>query len=287
MDGNLLSGLGNLGLGNLEGLDIYEDAHEKEKKEAAKVPEVKEEDMVFDKSYECPVCDETFKAKMVRAGKAKAMAADQDLRPRYEGIDVLKYDIISCPHCGYSAMSKTFPYLTAGQKKVIRENISSSFKPRNLDPDRKSYTYEEALERHKLALVNTIVKHGKASEKAYVCLKTGWLLRGQTESFDKNDEDYEKKKRENENAENQFLKNAYDGFITARSSENFPICGMDEMTVDYLLATLAMRFEEYDTASKLVGSILTSKMANSRIKDRAYDLKETLLEKLKGKKGNE
>ena len=283
MDNNLLSGLESLGLGNLEGLSIYEDPN-KDKKKQAETVELKEEDMVFDKSYTCIVCDQDFKAKMVRSGKAKAMVADQDLRPRYERIDVLKYDIISCPYCGYSSLSKNFPYLTAAQKKAIKENISSSFKPRKQDPDKKIYTYEEAMERHKLALVNTIVKHGKASEKAYICLKTGWLLRGQTEALDVNDPDYDKKKQENENAENQFLKNAYDGFVTARSSESFPICGMDELTVDYLLATLAVRFEEYDTAARLLSSIVTSRAANARIKDRAHDLKDILMQKLKEKK---
>lgn len=284
MDNNLLSGLESLGLGNLEGLNIYEDPHKDEKKAEEKPAVAQEEDMVFDKSYTCTVCDQDFKAKMVRSGKAKAKAPDQDLRPRYEGIDVLKYDIISCPYCGYSSMSKNFPYLTPAQKKAIRENISNSYKPRKIDPDKKIYTYEEAMERHKLALVNAIVKHGKASEKAYICLKTGWVLRGQTEALDVNDPDYAKKKQENENAENQFLRNAYDGFVTARASEGFPICGMDEMTVDYLLATLAMRFEEYETAAKLVGSIVTSRSANARIKDRAHDLKDTLMQKLKEKK---
>lgn len=283
MDNNLLSGLESLGLGNLEGLDIYEDPHKDEKKQAVVVAP-KEEDMLFDKSYTCTVCDKDFKAKMVRSGKAKAMAADQDLRPRYEGIDVLKYDIISCPYCGYSSMSKNFPYLTPAQKRAIKENICSSYKPRKIDPDKKIYTYEEAMERHKLALVNTIVKHGKASEKAYICLKTGWILRGQREALEADTPDYEKKKQELESAENQFLKNAYDGFVTARASESFPICGMDEMTVDYLLATLAMRFEEYETAAKLLGSIVTSRTANARIKDRAHDLKDVLMEKLKEKR---
>ena len=72
MDNNLLSGLESLGLGNLEGLNIYEDSNKEEKKQA-EVVTVKEEDMVFDKSYTCTACDQVFKAKMVRSGKAKAM----------------------------------------------------------------------------------------------------------------------------------------------------------------------------------------------------------------------
>lgn len=289
MDNNLLSGLGDLGLGNLEGLEIYatNKSEKRQEEKAAKVPEVKEEDVLFDKSHTCPVCDKDFKAKMVRAGKTKALAADIDLRPRYENVDVLKYDIIACPHCGYAGMGKNFAYLTAGQKKAIKENICSSFKPRTVDPDQKLYTYKEALERHKLALVNTIVKRGKASEKAYICLKTGWLVRGETESFDPKEPDYAKKKAENDSVENQFLRNAYDGFIQARASETFPLCGMDEMTVDYLLSALAIRFEEYDTAAKLISSIIVSRTANPRIKDKAHDLKDILAEKVKEKKADE
>lgn len=286
MDNNLLAGLGELGLGSLEGLEIYENAKKADKDEdgAAKAPEFKEEDILFEKSYTCTVCDKPFKTKMIRAGKIKMIGPDVDLRPRYENVDVLKYDIIACPHCGYAGMSKNFSYLTAAQKKAIRENICNNYKPRAADPNEKIYTYEEALERHKLALVNTIVKHGKASEKAYICLKTGWLLRGETESLDKEDPDYEKKKQENEKAESQFLRNAYEGFTQARASESSPICGMDEITVDYLLAALALRFNEFDSASRLISSIITSRTANARIKDKAHDLKDMLTEKVKESK---
>lgn len=290
MDNNLLSGLGDLGLSDLEGLEIYNSPKKDEKENAGKQAvkaEVREEDMVFDKSYTCPVCDKAFKSKIVRAGKAKALGSDQDLRPRYEGIDVQKYDITACPYCGYAALEKSFPYLTASQRKAIKENICSSFKPRAVDPEKKIYTYQEALERHKLALVNAIVIRAKDSDKAYICLKTGWLLRGETETFDPNAADYAKKKHENDSAEDQFLRNAYDGFIKARAGESFPICGMDSMTIDYLLSALAIRFGEYETAAKLLGGIITSRTANSRMKDRAHDLKDVLLEKLKERKANE
>ena len=53
----LLDGLEKIGLGNLEGMDLYTD---KEKAEAEKkktpAPEIKETDFIFDKTYECPVC---------------------------------------------------------------------------------------------------------------------------------------------------------------------------------------------------------------------------------------
>lgn len=290
MDQNLLSGLSNMGLGNLEGLDIYNssDKDEKNKKNGtADESVVKEEYFLFDKTYTCPLCDREFKTKMVRSGRVRALEPDMDLRPRHEHIDTLKYDMISCPYCGYAGYGKGFQYLSPTQRKAIKENICSSFKPKKEESKLPYYTYDEALERHKLALVNAIVKHGKASEKAYICLKTGWLFRGMKEALLPDAPDYDDKKLEYEQTENQFLRNAYDGFIHARESESFPIAGMDQMTLDYLLTNLAIRFEEYDTASRLVASLLTSKTTPSRIKDKVRDLKTIIIKKVKEQKDNE
>ena len=83
---NLFSGLESLGLGNLSGMKLFENK-EKEKAEAAKAAnqpvEVKEADLLFDKSFTCKVCDKEFKSKMVRTGKVKLIGSDNDLRPKY------------------------------------------------------------------------------------------------------------------------------------------------------------------------------------------------------------
>lgn len=290
MDQNLLSGLSDLGLGKLEGLDIYNNSDKDEKNKnngTADEAVVKEENFLFDKTYVCPVCDREFKTKMVRSGRVHSMEPDMDLRPRHEHIDTLKYDMIACPYCGYAGYGKGFQYLSPSQRKAIKDNICSSFKPKKEESKLPYYTYDEALERHKLALVNAIVKRGKASEKAYICLKTGWLFRGMREALLPDAPDYDDKKLEYEQTENQFLRNAYDGFIHARESESFPIAGMDQMTLDFLLTNLAIRFEEYDTASRLVASLLSSKTTPARIKDKTRDLKMIILEKLREQKANE
>ena len=80
--------------------------------------------------------------------------------------------------------------------------------------------------------------------------------------------------------ENAYYKQAYEGFIDAIASENFPICGMDEHTVNYLVASMAYKLGHMDVASKLVSAILVSRTAGRTVKDRAYDLKEQIIEKL-------
>ena len=83
--------------------------------------------------------------------------------------------------------------------------------------------------------------------------------------------------------EKEFLKNALEGLMNAVQNEMFPICGMDEVTVNYLMAVLAMKFERYDLASKMVSTILTTPSASPRMKDKARDLKEMILEEIKKK----
>lgn len=279
----ILSGLKGMGLGNLESMDIFEEEEKKEEKKApvSAAPQIEEKDLIYDKSFVCPVCESTFTAKIMKSGKAKLIGTDQDLRARYEGIDPVKYDVLLCPVCGYAALSRYFSNITTGQAKLIQEKISSGVHVNSYNDS--VYSYEEALERYKLALVNAVVKKARASEKAYICLKSAWLVRGYAESMRNIGKPSEKFLEELARQEDEYLSNAYKGFTEARQSESFPMCGMDEVTIDYLIAVLAMRVKKYEVASRLVASILTNSAANARIKEKARVLKEQLLEEMRKK----
>lgn len=278
----ILSGLGSLGLGGLEGMDIYEEEEKKaQQKETAEPPKVAEKDLIYDKTFICPVCDSEFSAKIMKSGKAKLLGTDSDLRARYDGIDPLKYEVELCPACGYAALGRYFTKLAPAQVKLIREKVSSKVRVGRYDGE--TYSYEQAMERYKLALVCAVVRHARASEKAYICLKSAWLLRGYRESLLEMGKGEEKQFASLEAQEDEYLQNAYKGFVEARQSESFPMCGMDEITVDYLLAVLAARFKKYDVASRMVASILASPSANARMKDKARDLKDEILTQLKKK----
>ena len=68
--------------------------------------------------------------------------------------------------------------------------------------------------------------------------------------------------------------------MKAIASESFPMCGMEESTVNILLANMAFKLEKYDVSSKLVSAILTSRVASRSVKDRAMTLKEEIIKKL-------
>lgn len=276
----LLSGLG---LGDLENVDIFADPSKKqEEQETVQKHTVQEKDLVYEKAFVCPVCDAKFVNKIMKTGKAKLLSTDRDLRPVHEGIDTQKYDVLLCHQCGYAALSRFFSQVTSTQAKFIREQITGKVQLHEYKGE--TYSYEDAIERYKLALANAVVKRAKNSEKAYICLKSAWIFRGYAKQLSEDPQVNADKIQEAQAMEESHLQNAYKGFMEASQTESFPMCGMDEMTIDYLLAVLALRYKDYDIASKLVAAIITSPTANARTKDKARDLKEDILAEMKKNK---
>lgn len=280
---DFFSGLESLGIKGFENLDIYgEEAAPTVDPEAERLQRLKNElaaeaEHLYDKSYTCPVCDKSFKSKTMKSNRAKLLSTDMDLRPVYQDIDSVKYDVVACPHCGYAVLSRYFAPLTKMQVSKIKEAITSQYQ--KSDKRNKVYSYDTAIERSKLALLSCVIKGAKDSEKAYVCLKTAWLYRGKAEHLP-DDGELDQEREEFRAQEKAFLRKAYDGLYMARQKEHFPICGMDEVTFDYLLAALAYRFDDYETSAKLVGEILINKSASFRVKEKTRDLKDELKRKI-------
>ena len=276
---SLLSGLEALGLGGVSDMDVYGDVETKEKKENGTVEkqEKTEIDYLFDKTHTCPVCDVEFKCSAVRTGKAKLVGSDSDLRPHYQGVDPLKYDALVCPRCGYAALTRFFTAITMPQARLVMENISKKF---HADLKLEGvYTYDDAILYHRLALASAVVKRGKLSERAYTCLKTAWLLRSKSEQ----PETPESEKPAILAQEQEFLKNAYDGFVEAMSKEDSPICGMDEMTMYCMLGDIGRRIGRHEEAGRLISKVIVSRTAPDRIKNKAREIKELITAEMQNK----
>lgn len=281
---NLFSGLEKFGLKANDTTSLFEDEKKDTSQDGAKKDEIpSEESFLLEKSIRCTVCDKVFKTKMIKNGRAKRMEPDFDLRPRFEYIDTLKYDIASCPNCGYTAMNRYFEHLTGGQIKLVQQTVCANFKP-GASQEPAVIDYDTAIERYKLALFNTIAKKGKASEKAYTCLKLSWLFRGKLEEMDPENKELEAERQECREQEEAFYQQAYEGFTKAISTEMFPMCGMDQCTVDYLLAVMAFHFKRYDVASKCIARIQTAASASKKMKERAYDLRQQIVAEIKKNK---
>ena len=250
----ILSGLKSLGLGDLEKRELYE---EEEKvipirKAEPKRSVVEEKDLIYDKSFSCPVCDEKFTSKVMKTGRTRLVSTDLDSRPIYEGIDSNKYDVVE---------------------------ICNKIKLQ--PPVGETYQYEEVIPRYRVALACAIVKHGKDSEKAHICLHFAWLLRGYAQMLEEEGKLTAEDAKELKEQELECLKKALEGLVNARQKENLPICGMDQTSLDYIIAALAYELGKATIAAKMVSEILVSPVANSRIKDKARYLKQLILEEHK------
>lgn len=276
----LLSGLESLGLGGVvKEKKVFEEENKDDKvgKKVPQKPKLTEEEVLFDKKFACPVCEHEFTSKMLRAGKVKLVGSDLDLRPVYEVMEPLKYDAVVCPKCGYGALNRFWAPLMSAQVGLVKEQISKNFKGMPVLGD--TYSFDEALLRYKMVLMSSIVKKAKASEKAYTCLKMGWLLRAKSESMPEDLDNRDAVVKDLKEEELECLKNALEGFKSAFEKENFPMCGMDEITVTYLVGELARRCGKFEEAGRWISRVLTNKNANDRIKNKARDIKELISEK--------
>ncbi len=284
---NLLAGLEKFGIRSDQSLDITKDDSKKKKPVAneneKQKQELTEEDYLLKKEMECPICDEKFPVLLVKTGKAKMIGQEFDLRPRHEGVDTIKYDVISCPNCGYSAMTKAFGPLSSTQRKWVREAVCDSYRPDDIVTDPNTYTYEEAADRYKLALVCAMARHAKLSEKSYICLKLSWIRRTQYKNLPEGTDKERAFKNEVKEEIQGFYQQAYEGFKACMSKETPPYYGMDSNTLEYMLANMAIYFKDYDYASQTVSRLLTSPNTSPRIKDKCLNLKEQIAKAKKTK----
>ncbi len=257
----LFDDLKDLGFDNLNQVSIYNKNDKKEKESALQV----KEERLYDRKITCPVCESKIKVRAVKSSYIRTLSRDTDLMINYDHPSPLLYDAWVCTECGYAALSSQFNAITYKQTKFIKEIISVNWKPKEYPHE---FNINTAVERYKLALLNTIAKKGKNSEKALICLKIAWLYRI----------------NEDINNEEQLLNQALEGFESAYEKEIFPIAGMDESTLIYLIGELYRRLGDNQTALLWFSRVFTNKKSKKKIKDMAREQKYLINEQVKKNK---
>jgi uncharacterized protein (DUF2225 family) len=212
---------------------------------------------LYEKTYTCPVCDNIFKNKAVRTGRAKLVATGIDLKPEYETVNALYYGVVSCQLCGYTSLDATFDKIGLKKATEVRQALAPKYVARSYPA---TYDVNTAIIRYKLALICANMKGAKKSELAYVALRLSWFYG----------------EKHNEVKEKEYTEYAYSGFKEAYTTENFPLFGMDETTSAYLIGALAYKLGDQEDALKWLGSVIISKNAQPRLKDKAMELKDLI-----------
>ena len=216
-----------------------------------------QEEYIFKKLITCKVCDHKFEERVVKKGKLRLKSNSIDLKPTFEHIEPLLYDVILCPNCGYTAITRNFEAIFGARSEWIKQRITPSF-------INKDYplvmSADEGIERYKLALYNAIMRKSGSGERAFICMKIAWIYR------DKGD-------KKNEMI---FLKAACEGFIYAFKNEDMPICGIDENTLTYLIACFYKQMGELKEAFKWISPLVVSRTIEEHTRKKALDLRDDI-----------
>ena len=265
MEKNLFSGLEDLGFENIDKIDIYK--KEEDDKTASKTSssqnqvseEEKQKSLLYDKEVTCPVCENIFKARAVKTSAYRIQKKESDFFIRYDVINPYFYDVWQCNVCGYSAMKSDFEKLRNFEVEAIQKKITPKWRGRRYP---EVYDLDIAIERYKLSLLSYVVMETKASKKAMNCLKIAWMYR----------------LKEDEGNEQTFLKQALEGFNDAYFNESFPIYGMDNHTVMYLVGELNRRIGNDEEAMKWFSQVITTHGVAPKLKELARDQKDLISE---------
>ena len=241
---------------------------------------VKEEDLLFEHQYICPVCDAGITIPGIRSSKLRFLGHDEDLRPKYQNIDVNKYSFIFCNKCGYARLLKLHVPLRKMQKDAIIRGISNDFEPLPLMCGI-LLSHEDAIERGRMAMKNALAMDAKNSEIGYIQLVMSWNYRGMREELLPDEPDYEEQCQKCLAEEKIHQKLACEYFERARLKEDAPYSGFDEITLDFILGYLLMETGKYADATRLLHGIIQLPFATRRHKDQAYDMMQEIKKRIK------
>ncbi|SHJ84501.1 DUF2225 domain-containing protein [Paramaledivibacter caminithermalis] len=186
-------------------------------------------EILYEKSVQCPVCNNSFKTKKVRTSAIRMARRDSDFCPYYEGENPLFYGVFICHRCGYAALEGEFTKLNSEDKEKIVKLITAKWYPRSYGGRR---NLDEAIEAYKLALVCCNILGVKDSVLGKISLRLSWFYR------------YKK----NAELERKFTEFTVNFFEKAYTGERVNNDEYDEIATLYLLGELNRRIGKYSEA---------------------------------------
>jgi len=130
----------------------------------------------WEKEFTCPFCGHRFKKKMVFFDAVKIKSRDIDLKPIFEDVNPMLYEVVTCPNCYFSAFDRDFETIkikgeeTEKKLKKLLEEARKKIKIKDEE------TPTEAIKRYALSgIVYSVLNQRKKVAISY--LKIAWLFR--------------------------------------------------------------------------------------------------------------
>ena len=219
----------------------------------------------FTVEKKCPVCGETTRVVKVKS-KLLAERTDEDFCVHYKDFNPYFYKIWFCEHCGFAADEKTFlGSIPLTHKRKIQEFLNSRKLGLKFVEERQ---VPDAVASFKLAIFYAELTGQSLSKRAGLYLELGWIYRAS-----------EEKEREDE-----MLERAISLYDRSLMTERYPINGLSDNTVIYLIGAIYYRLHDFEKSTQYLSRII----GDQRIRDedivlykRARDLWQRVREEKK------
>lgn len=207
---------------------------------------------IYEKTVDCPICKNTFNTYAVKVNSPRMLSKDSDFFINYGVINPYLYDVWICNRCGYTSMKADFNKIKSYHKEIVLLNITPKWSQRKYP---ENPTVNQAIEKYKLALINSMTLERPQSSNGMICLKIAWMYRLLKDS--KNELNYLDKA----------LKSLQEAFF----KEDFPMYGMQRDSMTYLIGELNRRLNKFDEALKWYSKTISTIGATYKIKELARD----------------
>lgn len=211
------------------------------------------------KSHTCPICRGAFSALTVKPSKLVLASTDRDMRSRYKEIEPLYYEVLTCPHCLFSALPDVFNIPDKSKPDIKRalESIKNSVRigqPADLDTNSVFAGFYLALFCAPISFVKNQLVCGKLLYK----LSRVYQDTGDT------------------NMEILTAKNALDNYLYAY--ENIGITPSQEQQICILIGELHLKLNDLKNAisffTKARMSTSSTPVLKSHAENRIYDIRD-------------
>lgn len=198
----------------------------------------------FTVEKKCPVCGETTRVVKVKS-KLFAERTDEDFCVHYKDFNPYFYKIWFCEHCGFAADEKTFlGSIPLMHKRKIQEFLNSRKLGLKFVEERQ---VPDAVASFKLAIFYAELTGQSLAKRAGLYLELGWIYRAS-----------EEKEREDE-----MLERAISLYDRSLMTERYPINGLSDNTVIYLIGAIYYRLHDFEKSTQYLSRII----GDQRIRD--------------------
>ncbi len=198
----------------------------------------------FTVEKKCPICGETTRVVKVKS-KLLAERTDEDFCVHYKDFNPYFYKIWFCEHCGFAADEKTFlGSIPLTHKRKIQEFLNSRKLGLKFVEERQ---VPDAVASFKLAIFYAELTGQSLAKRAGLYLELGWIYRAS-----------EEKEREGE-----MLERAISLYDRSLMTERYPINGLSDNTVIYLIGAIYYRLHDFEKSTQYLSRII----GDQRIRD--------------------